>query len=252
VKIYVASSWRNAYQPAVVEQLRAAGFEVYDFKNPAPGDTGFGWKQIEVPGFDPSQGHVTPDGLRRALAAPEAVRGFTNDSEACASADACLLVLPCGRSAHLEAGWMSGRGKPVVVYAPEPCEPELMYKFFDDFVDDGATPIFTDMAAAIDALRAGIPATHAEARPAEFIVLDGTRYQPGGYELARLKAHAERLRAALVEACDLITTYGGATARGRAVELADTEPRAPGCRCDREIGDTACSVHPCEDDQHGG
>jgi nucleoside 2-deoxyribosyltransferase len=43
-------------------------------------------------------------------------------------ADCCVLVLPCGRSAHIEAGYMAGRGKPVWVLAVEPCEPELMYK----------------------------------------------------------------------------------------------------------------------------
>ena len=46
-------------------------------------------------------------------------------------ADACVLVLPCGRRAHTEAGWMAGRGKKVVVYIPKMEEPELMYKLFD-------------------------------------------------------------------------------------------------------------------------
>jgi hypothetical protein len=31
-KIYVASSWRNEYYPEVVEKLREAGHEVYDFR----------------------------------------------------------------------------------------------------------------------------------------------------------------------------------------------------------------------------
>ena len=46
-------------------------------------------------------------------------------------ANACVLVLPCGRSAHTEAGWMAGRGKKVVVYIPKMEDPELMYKLFD-------------------------------------------------------------------------------------------------------------------------
>ena len=40
-KIYVASSWRNEYYPEVVEKLREAGHEVYDFRNPPSGDPGF-------------------------------------------------------------------------------------------------------------------------------------------------------------------------------------------------------------------
>lgn len=50
-------------------------------------------------------------------------------------ADTCVLVLPCGRSAHTEAGWMKGAEKKVIVYIPEMVEPELMYKLFDEVVD---------------------------------------------------------------------------------------------------------------------
>ena len=69
---------------------------------------------------------------------PKAVRQFRNDIKAMESCDTCVLVLPCGRSAHTEAGWFAGRGKNTkvstnrpVVYIPERQEPELMYKLFD-------------------------------------------------------------------------------------------------------------------------
>lgn len=39
-KIYVASSWRNKYYSEVVDTLRAAGHEVYDFRNPPHGGNG--------------------------------------------------------------------------------------------------------------------------------------------------------------------------------------------------------------------
>ena len=38
-KIYVASSWRNEYYHEVVEKLREAGHEMYDFRNPPSGDS---------------------------------------------------------------------------------------------------------------------------------------------------------------------------------------------------------------------
>ena len=41
-------------------------------------------------------------------------------------ADTCVLVLPCGRSAHAEEGWFAGKGLKTVVYIPEKQEPELM------------------------------------------------------------------------------------------------------------------------------
>ena len=65
---------------------------------------------------------------------PLAEKQFQADLKALEWADACVLVLPCGRSAHTEAGWMAGRGKKVVVYIPKMEEPELMYKLFDEVV----------------------------------------------------------------------------------------------------------------------
>ena len=41
MKIYMASSWRNADQPRVLRMIRELGHDVYDFRNPAPGNEGF-------------------------------------------------------------------------------------------------------------------------------------------------------------------------------------------------------------------
>ena len=46
-KIYVASSWRNDNQPEVVEKLKDAGHEVYDFRHPSVDNNGFGWSEID-------------------------------------------------------------------------------------------------------------------------------------------------------------------------------------------------------------
>lgn len=121
--LYVASSWRNQYYPNVVAHLRAEAFDVYDFRNPTSGDHGFGWQEVEAapkPWDAPT--------LTRALAHPRALRAFENDFGGMRIAQACVLVLPCGKSAHLEAGWFTGRDLPVVVFMPEPSEPELMYR----------------------------------------------------------------------------------------------------------------------------
>ena len=61
---------------------------------------------------------------------PVAEFGFKNDMEALLWADACVLLLPCGKSAHSEAGWMMGAGKPTYVLLTDKQEPELMYKLF--------------------------------------------------------------------------------------------------------------------------
>lgn len=122
-RIYVASSWRNIYQPSVVQALRDDGHEVYDFKNPAPGNHGFHWSAI-----DPNWQQWSPDTFRTALGHPVARAGFASDFEAMQWADTGVLVLPSGRSAHLEAGYFTGAGKRLFVVLMEPQEPELMYR----------------------------------------------------------------------------------------------------------------------------
>ena len=122
MKIYVASSWRNNIQPKVVEALRIQGHEVYDFKNPEPGDNGFHWSEI-----DPDWKQWTPAELKDALRHPIAVRGFNKDMNALDECDVCILVMPCGRSAHLEAGYALGAGKPTIILLADG-EPELMYR----------------------------------------------------------------------------------------------------------------------------
>ncbi len=125
-RVYVASSWRNRYFPEVVTRLREAGHEVYDFRNPPHGGAGFHWTDI-----DPNAPAWTYAQYAEGLHHPLAERQFQADIDALTWADTCVLVLPCGRSAHTEAGWMAGAGKRVIAYIPEMVEPELMYKLFD-------------------------------------------------------------------------------------------------------------------------
>lgn len=126
MKIYVASSWRNKIQPVVVTVLREMGHEVYDFRNPNKNDQGFSWSEIDEDWED-----WTTEEYKTALNHPIADRGFNNDFNAMKWADCCLMVLPCGRSANTEAGWMKGAGKKVYVFQPYKDEPELMYKIYD-------------------------------------------------------------------------------------------------------------------------
>lgn len=128
-KIYVASSWRNMYYESVVKRLCEAGHEVYDFRNPPHGGNGFHWTDV-----DENAPNWTFDEYAQGLHHPLAERQFKADLDALRWADTCVLVLPCGRSAHTEAGWMAGAGKRVLAYIPEMVEPELMYKLFDEVV----------------------------------------------------------------------------------------------------------------------
>jgi hypothetical protein len=122
-RLYVASSWRNVYQPELVSILREVGHEVYDFRNPGIGESGFAWSDI-----DPDWTRWTGAQFREALGHPIAEGGFNNDFRGMIWAKGCVLLLPSGRSAHIEAGWFTGRGLPVWVLTRDDQEPELMYK----------------------------------------------------------------------------------------------------------------------------
>lgn len=122
MNIYVASSWRNEFQPEVVQALRKAGHEVYDFRHPVDGDNGFHWSDI-----DPEWQEWTPDAYREHLNHPLARQGFFKDMDALRDCAICVLVQPCGISAHLELGWAEGAGKATAVLLKQG-EPELMYK----------------------------------------------------------------------------------------------------------------------------
>lgn len=121
MKIYVASSWRNPVQPHVVALLKADGHEVYDFRHPEPGNDGFKWSDVGIGWQD-----WDAETYRRQLQHPIAQDGFNLDKAALDNADACVLVMPCGRSAHLEAGYAIGTGKPTAILLTDG-EPELMY-----------------------------------------------------------------------------------------------------------------------------
>ena len=120
-RIYVASSWRNDAQPEAIVSLRAAGHRVYDFRDPPHGQGGFHWSEIDE-GWE----GWTPEAYRNILLHhPTAAHGFLTDLRAMKWCDTCLLLMPSGRSAHLELGWCAGAGKQTLILLSDG-EPELM------------------------------------------------------------------------------------------------------------------------------
>jgi hypothetical protein len=121
----------------VVACLRTAGHEVYDFRHPdsggpqgEPGSTrgkGFAWSEI-----DPEwEGWDAATFVETLVTHQTAAEGFKSDADALAWCDLCVLLLPSGRSAHLEAGWAKGAGKRLAILLDVQNEPELMYRFAD-------------------------------------------------------------------------------------------------------------------------
>lgn len=135
-RVYVASSWRNFTQPIIVSLLRQEGHEVYDFRNPE-GGTGFSWAEVKphsqaagIPAKGRDLEHAAD--YLQMIAHPRAQAGFAADFAAMQWADTLVMVLPCGKSAHLELGWAAGAGKRTAILLEDPVEPELMYLAADE------------------------------------------------------------------------------------------------------------------------
>lgn len=139
MKLYVASSWRNPRLDGVFAGLRAAGFECYDFRAT---NRSFNWAQID-PSWDRANPVLSAADNQRALRAPVALEAFANDHGGLDWADAGVLVMPCGRSAHLEAGYLLGQGKPVFILLADDERPDLMHLLA------GPERIHTDLAGIV-------------------------------------------------------------------------------------------------------
>jgi hypothetical protein len=130
--IYLASSWRNELQPQMVATLRAFGHSVYDFREPKLHQDGFHWSEVLPSYVKGSQSQIEADDYLEALEHDRATEGFTFDFEAMNNCDTCVLLLPCGASAHLEAGWFSAQeDRRLAIFIPPIVQPELMYKMAD-------------------------------------------------------------------------------------------------------------------------
>jgi hypothetical protein len=64
-------------------------------------------------------------------------------------ARACVLVLPCGRSAHIEAGYFVGAEKPLHILLTSRSEPELMWRM----AYETGGGIYTSLLDIIEALK---------------------------------------------------------------------------------------------------
>lgn len=120
LRVYIASSWRNEHYPAVCEAVRAAGFAVQDWRS---GEGQLPRWTVADPTYE---GIWTAEKACAALQHPRVRRTYEKDMALLQAADAVVLLTPCGRSAHFEAGWAQGHGRPGAVLCTNGTEPELM------------------------------------------------------------------------------------------------------------------------------
>ena len=125
--IYAASSWRNEQYNTVVTQMRNWGHTVYNFRE----GFSFHWSNIDTEWQ--KWDAVKYRGV--LIQHPYPAQGFMSDYRAMLWADTCVLILPCGRSAHLEAGWFCGAHKRCIILLADG-EPELMNLIATDICVD--------------------------------------------------------------------------------------------------------------------
>lgn len=125
-RIYIASSWKNVGEVRqLASRLRDDGFAVDDFTDDSRGRFVFHYADLNEADRLDAISFLQHDQARRA---------FLEDKKMIDWADAVVLLLPSGRSAHLEAGYAKGTGKKLVIYQPEQFplgEFDVMYGFAD-------------------------------------------------------------------------------------------------------------------------
>ena len=134
MKIYTASSWKNPYYREVVEFLREHGHDVYDFQNTVSTrgrQFAFNWDQID-PYWEDWEIHEFFQALHHELS----VNAFQSDYKGMIESDVCVLILPSGKSSHVEAGFMKGMGRKLIIYMQDRDRPELTYSIADAIVSE--------------------------------------------------------------------------------------------------------------------
>jgi hypothetical protein len=138
--IYIIGSLRDPNVPEVAKTLREDGHDVFDDWYAAGEVADDRWMVYEQTYRDHS--------LREALQGRAARHVFEFDREWLDWATVAVLVLPAGKSAHLELGYMAGKGKRTyVLYTEEPERFDVMYQF--------ATDVFTNIEDLRKALLEG-------------------------------------------------------------------------------------------------
>ncbi len=136
--IYVGGSLRNPKIAEFAHKIETElGIEAFaDWAQPGPDTDDFWRNYAKARGWS----------YRQALKSHGASQIFDFDYEHLNRCDAMVLLLPAGKSAHMELGFTRGSDKPgFVVFEEEPERWDVMYKF--------ATEIFFSQEEFIDYLK---------------------------------------------------------------------------------------------------
>ena len=119
--VYLIGSLRNPEVPKIATILRDRGIEVFDDWHAGGEKADEEWMKYEqARGRD----------YHQALSGHAARHTFEYDKFHLDRADVAVMVAPCGKSGHLELGYMLGAGKPGYIYmADDPERWDVMVLF---------------------------------------------------------------------------------------------------------------------------
>ncbi len=134
--IYLIGSLRNPLVPDIANALRKEGHEVFDQWYGAGPNADDHWME-----YCKNKGM----NFKEALADAGAQHVYKFDRTYLDLSDTVVLVLPAGKSGHLELGYALGRGKRgYILLSGEPERYDVMYNF--------ATGVFTSLEELIECL----------------------------------------------------------------------------------------------------
>lgn len=123
MKIYLIGSLRNPTVPELGNELRLLGYDVFDDWYAAGEIADDSWRDYEK-----GRGH----NFQQALNGYAAHHVFDFDIYHLNQSDIGILLLPAGKSGHMELGYLIGRARPCyIVYTEEPARFDVMYLMAD-------------------------------------------------------------------------------------------------------------------------
>lgn len=142
--VYVIGSLRNPRIPHIGNDIRNAGFEAADYWWSAGCHCGCGHSADESWTI---YSKIREQSYKEAIYDYAAQNIFNFDLFHLNRADAGVMVMPAGKAAHMEFGYLRGRNKPVFILFEE-AEPER-----GDIMHGFATDIFFSVEALIETLK---------------------------------------------------------------------------------------------------
>jgi hypothetical protein len=135
--IYLIGSLRNPEIPLIGNRLREAGIDTFDEWHDAGPEADDYWKKDQ---------QTRGRSYTEALESYAADHVFEFDKFHLDRCDGSILILPAGRSGHIELGYMIGKGKPsYVLFDKDSDRWDVMYRF--------ASGVFFDLEELIKELK---------------------------------------------------------------------------------------------------